>query len=236
MHHPLPAYLTTLGLPALPLTYEWDESVRDSFLDEDDERNLRLAEALSHTHDAAVFALGVASTQWIAARLDGLIDLDDTLLRIDAAWALVVDPRYARLTPPALPKGLAPPALEDPRWLARKVLATAADRFSDGDDAQGHVMSLILLARHVTDGSLHFSPWLTESLRRCHACWGRADPAAAAHPVPPDAFDPGARWTITGANAAQASFVRTLDPATNPFLRSTTDMIADGFTGTPYGP
>jgi hypothetical protein len=53
--------------------------------------------------------------------------------------------------------------------------------------------------------------------------------------VPKEFFQSDFAWRDGIAQESLDHFVKTLEPGTNPYLRSPDDMRAAGFTGLPYG-
>ena len=100
----LPPYLIALNLSALP-EYEWDTVYFNTFWAVTDEDNPRLANALQLISVKAAFAIGVACSEWVVARVVGQTDTTDALLRIEAAWAAAIIHAMPNclLLPPAYP-------------------------------------------------------------------------------------------------------------------------------------
>ncbi len=235
-----------MSLSSLPFDFEWDEPIRNTLLDDDDERDLELAEQLGLLRDEAIFGIAVAAAQWVVARVDGVApaaDVRDALQRIEAMWALCADLHYARLTDPPEFGGQAPPKAEEPLWVCRTLLFWIYGAAVLGEDLQGECMSLILLARQVMGSHTGFSTWLSQAIEKAEAPYslGDDDPddedsQLIWKPVPPEFFWP--TFTHTTREAAQElvdAYLAGLDPATNPYLRDAHDMRTHGFSGKPYG-
>jgi hypothetical protein len=95
-------------------------------------------------------------------------------------------------------------------------------------------MGLALLVDHVSERHPAFETWLSETLRRAHARFPRTDPPPEQEPlVPKDFFQSDFAWRNGVAQESLDRFVKTLDPGTNPYLRSPDQMRAAGFTGQP---
>ncbi|OWQ84452.1 hypothetical protein CDN99_24495 [Roseateles aquatilis] len=242
----LPDYLTRMNLSALPFDFEWDRPIRNTLLDDDDERNIRLAGQLSELRDEATFGLGLACVQWVVARVDGVApaqDVQDTMQRVEAMWALCADLRYASLTDPPLFAKISPPKAEEPLWVARTLLFWIFGSAIDGDELQGEAMSTVLLARQVMGAHKGFSTWLSQALKKAKAHYAVEDDDADDEdsqlvwkPVPPEFFWPDFAWTTTeDARARVDAFLAGLDPSANPYLRSAQEMAKLGFEGQPYG-
>jgi hypothetical protein len=231
----LPAYLLALNLPAMPVDYEWDIGFYNKFSSVTDEDNPRLADALQLINTKAAFALGVACSEWVVARVEGHADTSDALLRIEAAWAAAVDPRYATLQPPN--PSPASDQFADPLEVAMELIAYAHEHCtSNGKGVRPSTQGLAMLVDHIAGRHPAYAPWLAESLRRCHEHY----PASKAsveeeRSVPQELFEPGFIWSEEAVTKALERFVQTLSPAGNRYLRSPEEMLAAGFKGVPYG-
>jgi hypothetical protein len=233
----LPEYVRALNLSALPVDYEWDTVHFNTYWSVSDEVDPRLAEALQLIAVKAAFAFAVASSEWVVARVEGHVDTTDALLRIEAGWAAAMDPRYAKLpVPPASPPAAAQ-QFASPLRLAMKLLSYAHELCTgDGEGVRSSAQGLAMAVVHIAGRQGAFKPWFAQALRRCHEHF----PASARSvedepPVARELFDPGFAWSDDRAQAALQRFVHTLNPASNPYLRSAEEMLAAGFSGQPYG-
>lgn len=232
----LPPYLVALNLSELSTDYEWDTVYFNTFWDATDEDNPRLADALLLISVKAAFGIGVACSEWVLARVEGHTDTIDAFLRIEAALAATVDPRYAKFPPPltSLSSGL--PQFESPLRLTVKLLSYAHERCAgDGYGVRSSTQGLCMLVDHITGHHPAFTPWLSESLRRCHEHFPASEaPVEEERPVPQELFEPGFVWSAEASEEALQRVVQTLDPAKNPYLCSPDEMLASGFKGLPY--
>ena len=229
-----PAYLTALNLSALPVDYEWDDDIFAAFWECNDEDNPRLAEALELISIRAAFALGVACSEWVVARVEGHTDITDALLRIEAAWAATIDQRYAKLPPPSEPS--VPSQYASPLHLAMKLLSYAHERFtSEAEEVSASAQGLVMMVDHIAGRHQVFEPWLSESLRRCNECFPASEvPVEQEQPVPKELFEPDFDCRENLVQEALRRFIQTLDPARNPYLCSAEEMLTAGFEGSPY--
>lgn len=233
----LPAYLIALNLSTLPVDYDWDTVIFNTFWAATDEDNPRLSEALQLLSVRATFALGVACSEWVIARVEGHTETTDALLRTEASWAVTIDPRYAKLPlPPPSPESV-PPQFASPLRLAMKLLSYAHERFTgDGEYVHSSTQGLVMLVDHIAGRHEAFEPWLYESLRRCHEYFPASEvPIEEESPVPQELFEPDFVWREDLVLESLQRFVQTLDPARNPYLCSAEEMLAAGFEGSPYG-
>jgi hypothetical protein len=234
----LPAYLVALNLSALPADYTWDNVVFNGIWAANDEDSPRLADALQLVSVKAAFTLGIACAEWVVSRVEGHVDTRDAFLRIEAAWAATLDRRYAKLPPPPPSLPSAPKQFASPLRLAMKLLSHAHELLHDtGKDVRSRTQALVMLVDHIAGRHPAFAPWLSESLRRCHADYARVDvPVEKERPVPVEFFDPDFVWSEQAVSDSLGLFIQTLDPATNLHLQSPEEMRAAGFQGVPYGP
>ena len=237
MGYQLPDYLNALSLSSLPVDYAWDSVIFNTFWSSNDESSPRLAAAINPINSRAAYALGVALSEWIVARVEGHTDTKDGLLRIEAAWAAVSDWRYAKLPAPPPNASTAAKEFVSPLRLAMKLIARDHELYAVSSlDVNSKTQGLAMLADHVVGRHTRFEPWLSESLRRCHEHYLDVGvPVEAQRPVPKEFFAPGFVWRDGIAEESLARFLQTLDPARNPYLRSPEDMLAAGFNGAPYG-
>lgn len=230
-------YLKALQLSTLPVDYDWEWEILIPFREFTDDDNPRLADAVQQLGLKAAFALGVASFEWIVARVEGYVDTTDALLRIEAAWAAAIDPRYANLPEPP-PCITAPPQeFVRPLHLATIMLSDAhAGLNGDIGIVYCTAPGLVMLANHIVGRHQAFDPWLAESLRRCHEYFPRSEePEENEKAVPKALFQPNFVWNDDDVQEGLRRFVEPLDPAANPYLRASEEMLADGFEGQPYG-
>ncbi len=237
----LPDYLANTDLDA-PVDYKWSRVISNGFFAVPGENHPKLWDALEEISVRASFALGVACSAWIFARLQHKADISDALLRLEAAWAATIDWRYANLPRPVSPRsGPAPDPIGEPVWMAARFLTYLQDyyiktyRKVQNKGVRGTTLEMALLARHVTPKKAGFDKWLTESLRKAKAHYSATNaPIQKETPVPPDFYDPDFKWSKEAVSASQARFLATLSSSRNPYLRKAAEMQADGFKGEPY--
>ena len=231
------AYVIALNLSALPIDYEWDTVWFNTFWAVSDEDNPRMANALQLVAAKAAFALGVACTEWVIARVEGHTDTTDAIRRLEAARMAAIDPRYASLPAPPPNAPSAPNEYASPLRLTMKLIAYAHEHCTgDGEGVRSSTQGLAMLADHLVGRHPAYAPWLSESLRRCHEHYPVVDATVEDEPqVPLELFNPDFIWTQAGAQHAIESFVSSVDPAGNPYLRSPEEILASGFKGVPYG-
>ena len=229
------AYLDPKTLQA-PVNYEWTRRFSNKLQAVPGEDYPKLWDALEELSVRAAFALGVACSEWTAARLQHLADVSDLVLRIEASWAATIDWRYASLPEPEPPPpSPSPDPVAAPVWLASLFLTDLHDYYgktyggAENQGVRGTALPAALLVRHITPKKAGFDKWLTESMRKAKAHYAaKKKPIEKEAPVPPDFFDPEFKWSEEAVAASQARLLASLDPK-NPYLRMPDQMRADGF-------
>lgn len=233
-------------LAAPALDYEWDHSIAIA-LGEPDEQPARLAQAIWAINYKAKMALALTSLEWVLWRLKGRTDITDALQRIEAAWASTVDPKYARsldfddVRDELVRKG-------DPDGLRQSALIRLDHlhfHFTDNRTTlELEAIKCPNLAQYVLPANAGFEAWLQRTLAALTTAYpcspsfdrgGREFDHSAEPPiprawfesltVPPDAAADRAAWD---------AFLRSLNPADNPYLVPADEMRSEGFVGEPY--
>lgn len=240
-----PAYMPT-DLAVAPLDFDWDNGIAVS-LSDPDEQPVRLVKAIWAVNYKAKAALGLVCLEWVFWRLHGRADVSDPLQRIEAAWASTVDKAYAKSLDfdnvrddvhskgnPAGPRQTALNLLDDLHfaWVRdRTALEWATAKSAN-------------LARMVLPASSGYEAWLQRTLAALTAAY----PCSAAFDHNARTFDHSAEPPIPRAwfesltvppdaaadRAAWDAFLRSLNPADNPYLVPADEMRAAGFVGEPY--
>lgn len=236
----LPDYLKQIDFET-KVDYEWTRRIANGFQAVPGEDYPKLWDALEEISVRAAYALGVACSDWVIARLRHLADVSNARLRIEAASAATIDYRYATLPRPAAPKSPAgPDPVAEPLWLAELFLTYMQDNYIKMHNGVSTIrvrdsaLRLALLARHVAKKQ-GFDKWLTASLKKATQHYPAKEISVQQEaPVPPEFFDPGFQWSPQAVLEAQSRLLATLEPSRNPYLRKREDMKADGFPGEPY--
>lgn len=240
-----PSFIVQAGVIGAPARYKWNNDLSMEF---DDAENDRLLDAVDRCGYRAKMAVAVTLTEWIVWRFQGLTDISDSLLRIQASWAAVVDVAYTRgiddftLTPGADFHDTE--KVRGPLEVALSILAETVSEFSSGSIYLADpVMRQSLLAMHLMPDKKFFEGWLSQTLRATSAVFPRKeeydeesevyDPSDEI-PVPRQFFEPGFVCSDAALKGAVSDFLRTLDPQQNPYLRNAQEMVAHGFKGIPY--
>ena len=237
MPHGIPAHLDALDLTALAVDYPFDNAVFDRFWNADERSGSSMAGAIKLINARAAYALAMACSEWVVARVEREVDTLDALLRIEAGWAALADWRYADLpSPMPIPPG-DPKEYARPLRLAMRLMSRAHELCRQtSPEVNSKALGLAMLADHVVGRHPAFEPWLWTSLRRCHKhCREIGTPMADQPLVAREFFDPDFVWRDGAADESLARYVRTLELCENPYLRTPAQMRADGFQGPPYG-
>ena len=226
-------YLQSLDLQALPLDFRWEPLDANLIWAATDEDDPRLADAMQRIKPTQLYALGLACCEWVAARFESHTDVTDLRLRIEAAWAAVIDWRYARITDVApLPEDV-PRQTVRPVWFCSHVMAHAYLMFT-GQEALNDAYALVRLCNHVLGRHPAFEPWLSQTMRRLATQFPQIDDGSNGRPIPRSFFDPTFVWDDARAEDELKRTIESLDPSRNPYLRAPAGMLDKGFTGTPY--
>lgn len=170
----------------------------------------------------------LAVAEWVAWRYEGMVPLDDPLLRIAAGYAALADARYAASLEP---DNDFPDDMQDahgPLMLLRLPLSDAWPAFVDGDVAvYQYALSMALLARHVLPDARPFERWLSATLARCAQVAPRD---TANRPLPTRAFfdAPAVR------DEATAAYLHALRPGRNRYPQPADALSEQGWKETPY--
>jgi hypothetical protein len=227
----------------IPISVAWSEDIALKLYAQSD-INDRIVKAANESNYKAKLALTACICEWSLFRLKDLLDIDDAWFRVKAVWAAVVDAHYAKDVRFKLSKGVHHKG--DPKGPLEITLAhlgEAAARYKAGNVfLSTAVTKQAVLARYICPNQAAFDTWLSETFKATAAAYprgveydkdaGRYD-ASAETPVPRAFFDPLAD-PATDHPAALNAFLQSLDPSTNPYLATPEEMLAAGFTGTPY--
>lgn len=226
----LPSYVESSGIMNAPVEHNWDDSDPMAAYAWLDERLQHRIGAISHRGRLAVSA-GFA--EWIAFRLKPFCS--DPLLfhKIEAIYAGIVDWRY--MSSQALPSrrdylG----ATRAPLWEAAKLIDKMVDLTKRKQFATPESVCLSFLALHVIPNPKPFKDWRRFAIGRLTTLYPLDRDIPLGPPVPRDALNPDLDYKPEMAHQLLSKFLKSLDPRTNPYLRSAPEMIAAGFEGTPY--
>jgi hypothetical protein len=238
----IPTYIAAAKIVGAPIKYKWNNDLAMDFYDGTE--NVRLYDAIDASSFKAKMALGIALTEWIVWRFESHADLSDAHRRIEAAWASVINPLYAKNLELEMSADDDKEVVKGALELALCLLGEANADYTKGSIYLAEtVMKQTQLARHLIPNKKEFENWLSDTLRRTAKVFPRGvdydedtEIYDASHEkaVPRDFFDPAFRYTEGSAEKALSDFLKTLDPNQNPYLCSAAEMKRHGFKGTPY--
>lgn len=244
----IPPPFVPASIVGAPLTYPWDDRLEVGFLVGKDQNN-RLYVAIDRIAFRAKFVLGLAIAEWIVWRFHGMADTKDLLQRLEAARPTVLTSRYTkdlRVEVEDAPTFSSERRVDGPLRLVLHFLGEIKERYQAGYIYMTEeIVRTAVLARHVLPDNVRkdFDDWLKESIRPAVSAYPPQPPydktteryiATGEEPVPMELYDP--QWTYTPERAKEAlrALLKSLDPKSNPYLRTPSEMKDVGFTGTPY--
>lgn len=232
----LPDQLSNAQLREQPIKYKYDKYINDKFFGPfpfaDDEVIFR--EPLQNISNKATFGFVIACTEWITARLSNHVDTSDALLRIEAAWAAMIDPRYAVLFEPDEPDVDEKFIVTGPVWASLTIMGDCLQGIEkDWRNVPFHTgISVGMLTSLVCDQYAPFKNWVEEILKRLPQHYpNMKQPIWDELPVPQEFYYPN--WKPGTEKDAFARFLSTLDPEKNSYLRSESRLKGEGITN-PY--
>ena len=93
----VPDAISKAGCVGAPVNFQWNEELSARFAF-DKELNIRLATAFNESNYRTNISLAVCIFEWFVRRFDGIFDLTDAHLRLEAAWACVINGHYLNRT------------------------------------------------------------------------------------------------------------------------------------------
>jgi hypothetical protein len=227
------------------LNFNWSTDIALKLYAQSD-LNHHIYQAANESCYKAKLGLAACICEWSLYRLEGFIDLTDAWSRVAAAWAMVVDLHYVTGKDFDFDMSDDTDSKGDPRGPLEVTLAhlrAAINRYKAGDIWLAEaVTKQAVLARHICPNQPAFDAWLSDTFKATATAFPRSVEydkeseyydASAETPVPRAFFDPLAD-PATDHPAALNAFLKSLDPSTNPYLATPEEMLAAGFTGTPY--
>jgi hypothetical protein len=229
-------YLQTSKVADKPIDYKWDVRLQNRIVASDADRKPALANAVGKIGVKAAFAFGVASAEWVVARLSQQTDVTDALQRIDAAWAATVDPQYARLPDPQkVDPATVNPAAARPVYIAMAVLSDLHARYVAGraDKVYMDAYILALLAEHVAGRNPVFKQWAPDVLKRLQKQHPKSAQPGKEASVARETLQANAPPKVD-LTASQATLLGSLNPSRNRYLAPAADLIKAGVSEEPY--
>jgi hypothetical protein len=226
----VPPFIQRAGIADAPVGHRWDDTDPEfAYVTMD----ARLQRRIGETTHRGVLAVSAGLAEWIAWRFHKLCDEPLLFHKIEAMWAGLVDWRYlsgARL--PEQHQWHGP--VRGPIWAAANWLDRIVDLLKREQFASPEAACLSDLVRHVIPRLQPFTHWRRFAIVRLAKLYPKDRQDMLGSPIPRQVLDPDVSYDALRADALIDSFLRGLDTERNPFLSSPTDMVAKGFTGTPY--
>jgi hypothetical protein len=232
----IPDYLLASKVADAPIDYKWTVDYKNRFLTADADTKPQLSNAVAAMSGRAAFAFGVASAEWVVARLSKHMDTSEVLRRIEAAWAATVDARYARFPRPGSPDKSIDYTIVGPIYFVELMLFDMHNRYLSGDQGKVYMDAVVLamLAEHVAGRNAGFKKWAPEVLKSGAANYPTIDkPIADQPPVVRELFEPSDGSASITVTSSQAQWLADLDPAANPYLVPANELVNQGI-GKPY--
>lgn len=227
---PVPAYLQRAGIQDRSLRFTWDDTAYERAYEPlDPDVRARMA----RLSQRANLAFAIACAEWVFHRFEPVSH--EPLLEdyVEAAWAAVIDARYAHFY--IEPRG------DDWRGPDRKPLAVAlmllvdtVVRVENDDHPDIGAVSLANLAEHVMTNPRPIQEWRERIVPRLERLYPLDPRDTRGEPVPREALDPDFDFQPELAPTLISGFLRRLDPGRNPFLRAPEEMRRLYFEGIPY--
>ncbi|MBZ4418139.1 hypothetical protein [Myxococcus sp. RHSTA-1-4] len=227
---PVPAYLERSGVQDRNLRFSWDDNRYERAYTPLDKAARARLERLSQR---AILAFAIACAEWLFHRFRPVsipAFLDDY---IEAAWAAVVDARYANYyLEPRGDEWQGPD--RKPLAVALMLLVDTIVRVENDDHPDIGALSLANLAAHVMTDPKPFQEWRERVMSRLERLYPLNPRDTRGEPVPREALDPDFDLQPEMAPVLVGSFLGRLDPKANPFLRTPEEMRNLFFEGVPY--
>lgn len=222
-------YLTSSGVASRDIKYTWDDWDVDSSYEPLDDDHVSNLEKMSHR---ANIAFTVASGEWIIFRYSVLSTDPVPSEYAEAAWAAIIDWRYAEYFEPPDEDWMGP--IRGPLSLAIIMIVDAINRADQDDLPCIASASISNLAKHVIGNNAPYLDWEQKVVRRLQKLFAfdEDDPMGAV--VPREALDPDFDFRIDMTADLIRAFLSKLDHTKNRFLVAPKEMVDMGFAGTPY--
>lgn len=226
----VPQYIAASRCWEAPVRYTWDDWDLELFESPVDESLLERLEGLSQR---ANVAWCIACAEWICHRLTPHLDGDLLpFLRLEAAWAQVVDARYSfALTDP--PERWAGP-IKRPVLRSLELVDFAVDAADRDDDPASVGAAIARLADHLMADPSPLRAWQVAVLERLEVLYPFDPDESLGDVVPREALDPERTFDPHQTQVLVANLLSDLSRSDNPFLLTRQEMLERGFQGVPY--
>lgn len=231
-------YIDRAGITDPNLRFLWDEwSVKSTYEPVRPQEVARLAALSRRANSAFTVAIG----EWILARFEGMDPDPEPAQFLQAAWAAVVDVRYAREIEIVDEEWRGP--VRGPISMALTFVIDALFAEEAGPNASFNPAWAAVFARHVLPSSDAFDAWFALCLERLELLYPAPRDEDSdwfepennwGSPVPSEAFDPDHGFVAENRESLIQRYLDTLDPESNRFLLTPRQLIEYGFKGAPY--
>jgi hypothetical protein len=231
----IPPYIADAHIDSREIRYAWDEwADKESIYQRDTDHELR--QRVIPLSQRGRIALADGAAEWLVYRFRPFLKNELALNALEAAWAGVVDRKYV------LP--LASFRDDDKEdWsgpvmgVIRRGLLFVNDIIDLGWD-NGETLHILLkltnLTRYVLPQTTEFEGWLAAVIGRLATISPIAPDDFWGEIVPREALDCRRDFDPQTTEALIQRFLRTIDPAKNPYLASRKTMVEWGFRNEPY--
>jgi hypothetical protein len=226
---PVQHYLQTSGIQDPVIRYKWDDWNVEEV---DMPLEAALRKRLDRISQRAVTAFTIGTAEWIVHRF-AIFSADQIpALRLEAAWAEVVDFLYSTNTDIRLEDWAGP--IRGPIGIAlRRVIFALQQASQDGDPAW-RAGRAAKLAEHVISDPSPYLNWRERILERFEKSYPLDPDETLGEVVPREALDPDVEFDVSQTEIMINRFLNSLDYRSNPFLNAPEEMLKAGFKGTPY--
>jgi hypothetical protein len=224
-----PEYLRRSDVRDTTVAYTWDDwKVEEAYEPLDDDLLARLAQMSYRANEAFT----IACAEWIVDRFRLLSDDPAPINYIEAAWAAIVDWRYAKYFEPVDEEWQGPVrrALEVTMALTVEVIG----RTENCDLPEISSASIANLAKHVMTRPEPFEEWQEWAVERLTLFYPRDEEEPLGPVVPREALDPDIAFSPSDTPEYINRFLKSLDFRKNEFLEPPETMLKSGFEGHPY--
>jgi hypothetical protein len=224
-----PHYIVEAGIATTVLKYKWDDWKLDDVFETESQA---FHDRMSRISFRANIAFTNACGEWIVHRYDLLSTDPVPLQNMEAAWAGLISPSYSVYWEPP-----------DDEWRGpiRGALSLAiifsleaiGDAYHYTDPAVSSDRASNL-AEHIIHSPGSFQTWRERVVERLERLYPLDEDDPLGNVVPREALDPEFDFHPEMSDRLVQTFLSSLSPMANPFLRTPEQMIKDDFVGTPY--
>jgi hypothetical protein len=226
---PLPEYIRTSGIQDVTIRFRWDDwNVEDVDMPLDE----ALQEQLHGISYRAVMAFTILTAEWIVHRFGRLLDDPFPGHHLEAAWAQVVDFRYAPERDIILSEWAGP--IRGPVGIAVRRAIFAVQQAESCGEPAWRAGRAVKLAEHVIADTSPYHRWREGVIERMIRLYPWNPDDRLGEVVPREALDLGNDFKIELTEPLVNRFLGGLDWTKNPFLNPPSVILGQGFLGEPY--